>query len=102
MSNRNATADERNHMGRVADLPCVLCERLGQEQWSRTTVHHVREGQGGGQRADHFLTVALCQDCHQDSRLGMHGDRTLLQIAKCDELDLLADTYRALSSRGVA
>ncbi|WP_423820860.1 hypothetical protein V5738_11005 [Salinisphaera sp. SPP-AMP-43] len=102
MSKRNATKAERDHMARVAELSCVLCTRLGQEQWSRTTVHHLREGQGGAQRADHFLTIALCEDCHQNSRLGLHGDRTLLRIANCDELDLLADTLRALSARWAA
>lgn len=90
------TAAERDHMARVASLPCVLCERLGQHQWTRTTVHHLREGQGVAQRANHRLTIALCEDCHQDSRLGMHGDRTLLRIANVDELDLLGDTIAGL------
>lgn len=90
------TKSERDHMARVASLPCVLCERLGQHQWTRTTVHHLRAGQGAGQRASNYLVVALCQDCHTDGRLGMHGDRTLLRIANVDELDLLGDTIAGL------
>lgn len=96
MSKRAATAAERRHMGRVAELPCVLCDLLGQEQATPTTVHHIRTGQGGAQRASHFLTVAACASCHQQSPLGIHGDGTLLRIANVTELDLLAETYRRL------
>ena len=89
------TAAERDHMARVSKLPCVLCERLGQRQWTRTTVHHLREGQGGAQRAGHYLTVALCEECHT-GKLGVHGDKTLVALAHAGELDLLNDTYEAL------
>ena len=46
-----STASERRHMGRVAQLTCGLCGAVGVE------VHHIREGQGGAQRASDFLTV---------------------------------------------
>jgi hypothetical protein len=60
------------------------------------TVHHLRTGQGKGQRASDYLTVALCPDCHQGPH-GIHGDRSLLRIAKVEELDLLALTIEALN-----
>lgn len=95
----NATAAERAHMGRVKRLRCVLCTALGQTQSSITDVHHIREGQGGAQRASHWLTVALCHDgCHQGPH-GIHGDRALLRQAKCTELDLLALTLQALDAQ---
>lgn len=75
----------------VAALPCVCCAAMGQKQTTPTAVHHIREGQGGAQRASDFLTVAVCHDCHQGP-LGIHGNRTLLRIAKLDELDLLSMT----------
>lgn len=84
-----------SHMERLARLPCVLCELLGIVQSGRTYVHHIREGQGKSQRADAFLCIPLCYDCHQ-GRSGVHGDRSLLQIAKCGELDLLARTIERL------
>jgi alkylhydroperoxidase family enzyme len=91
-----ATAAEREHMGRVKRLRCVLCAALGQAQDGPTDVHHIREGQGGAQRASHWLTVALCHDgCHQGPH-GIHGDRARLRQAKCTELDLLALTLETL------
>lgn len=84
------------HMSRVRGLPCVLCAALGMPQASHTTAHHIREGQGMAQRAHDMLTVALCRECHQGPQ-GVHGDRTLLRIAKVSELDLLAITLEALA-----
>lgn len=86
----------QRHLERVRGLPCVLCDMLGQTQRTHTAAHHIREGQGMAQRASDFLAVALCHDCHQGP-LGIHGDRSLLAIAKATELSLLAATIEALS-----
>jgi hypothetical protein len=83
------------YLARVAALECVLCARLGTHHVP-STVHHIRTGQGTGERASDYLTVALCPDCHQGPH-GIHGDRSLLRIAKVEELDLLALTIEALS-----
>lgn len=93
---RRATAAEREHMGRVRRLACVLCAELGMPQESRTEVHHVREDQGGAQRAPNWVVCALCAECHRGRR-GIHGDRSLLRQAKCTEIDLLAWTLAALA-----
>jgi hypothetical protein len=93
---RTHTRDESAHLGRVKALRCVLCIRLQMTQESHTDAHHPRTGQGGAQRAPDWLAAALCHDrCHQGDR-GMHGDQSLLRQAKCDELDLVADTLQAL------
>ena len=42
------TASESRYLGRVAALPCVLCQHLGQPQEGRTFAHHVKEGTGLG------------------------------------------------------
>lgn len=89
-------AMRRRHLGRIAAMPCLLCELLGIEQTARTTVHHIREGQGMSQRANDYLAVPLCESCHQGSS-GIHGDRSLLRIAKTTELDLLAETIARLT-----
>lgn len=86
---------EQRHLTRVRGLPCVLCRLLGVPQTTHTTAHHIREGQGMSQRAPDMLTVALCRECHQGPQ-GIHGDRTLLKIAKVSELGLLALTLEAL------
>lgn len=46
----------KRHMARIAKMPCALCARLGLQQEGRTCMHHIREGQGMGQRATDYLT----------------------------------------------
>jgi len=50
------------------------------------------------QRADDWLTIPLCHECHQ-GRIGVHGDKTLLRIYKKTELSMLAWTLKTLYSR---
>lgn len=89
------SAEERRWINKARSLPCVLCGALGVDQQTPTTVHHIREGQGMAQRSSHWLIAALCADCHQGA-MGFHGDRTLLRIAKVEELDLLAMTIERI------
>lgn len=85
-------------MGRVKELPCSLCSLLGQPQTNVTEAHHIRTGHGMGQRANDFLTVALCVDCHRGTH-GFHGNKTLMKIAKLSEMDLLAETIRQMDKK---
>jgi len=87
-------AHEKQHLDRIASMPCALCSRLGVAE-DNVEVHHLRTGQGTSQRASHYLTVPLCAGCHRGAK-GIHGDQTLLRIAKVSELDLLADTIARL------
>lgn len=90
------SAAGKRYMGKVAKIGCVLCAQLGRGMVA-ANVHHVREGQGLSQRSSHWLSVALCPDCHQGPH-GFHGDRSLMRIAKLEELDLLALTIEALNT----
>lgn len=78
-------------MGKVAELPCACCGAVGVQ------VHHIREGQGMGERASHWLTVPLCPDCHTGPN-GIHGNKSFMRIRKLDELDMLASTIKALTT----
>lgn len=89
------TAAEERHHDRLAQMGCLLCDLLDMPQASRTEVHHIRAGQGMSQRAGHYLAVPLCGDCHRGPT-GVHGDQTLLRIAKTTELDLLDMTIGRL------
>lgn len=91
------TTAERRYLARIVGMRCVLCERLGQRQQGRTYAHHIREGQGMSQRASDYLAIPLCLECHQGP-CGIHGDRSLLRVAKCEELDLLADTIEKVAA----
>ncbi|MCW1959831.1 MAG: Ref family recombination enhancement nuclease [Mycobacterium sp.] len=92
-----ATAAEKRHMDRVAQIGCVLCAELGQAQTGRTTLHHPREGQGAAQRSPNWLVIPLCEDCHQGALNGIHGQRAMWKLARWTELDALAATIERLS-----
>jgi hypothetical protein len=86
------SAAEKRWMERVAALPCVVCSALPVE------LHHIREGQGGGQRAQHTLVLPLCPEHHRGAS-GVHGlgKRGFYAQYRHDELDLLAKTIEQLA-----
>lgn len=86
---------EAEYMSRVAQLECMLCKAQGYDGETPVELHHVREGQGMGQRAPNWLVIPLCPGCHRGTN-GIHGDRMYLRNARVDEMDLLAMTIEAL------
>lgn len=86
-----ATLAEREYMGRVAALGCLLCGQPAE-------VHHIREGQGMAQRASNWLTVPLCPEHHRGAA-GLHGlgERGFERRHRLGELDLLAQTIERMS-----
>ena len=91
MAKRAMTAAESRHIKRVKSQSCCTCDAP-----PPSLAHHIREGQGTGQRAGHFCTIPLCPDCHV-GRGGIHGDKTMMRIRKMDEVDLLDETYARLA-----
>lgn len=83
-----STIAEKRHMGRVADLGCIICN-------SQAQVHHIREGQGMSQKASNWLVIPLCPE-HHTGALSVH--KTAKQFANIygSELDLLALTLARL------
>lgn len=92
-----ANARERRHMGRVAQVPCVLCKHMGLGD-SPAIVHHLKYGSGASDRASHYLTIALCEPHHMGPD-GVHmlKEHGLYLRYKLSELDLLAMTLEALA-----
>lgn len=90
------TKAAETHLSRVAGLGCCICRNLG---WGPTPaqVHHIREGQGAGQRAGHFLTIPLCPEHHQGGT-GIHGlgTRRFERTYRTTELRLLDETLELL------
>lgn len=96
MAKRPATKAEKKHMGDVAALGCFICRRLGYGP-TPAQVHHLREGQGMGQRGSHVLTIPLCEVHHANhSKDGIHGGREVWKRMGLDEMDALEDTLRCL------
>jgi hypothetical protein len=74
-------------------MPCGCCGAAGP-----SSAHHPRTDQGASQRADDWLAIPLCWDCHQGPK-GVHGDKTYLRIFKLTELEILARTLKTLYGR---
>lgn len=78
------TVAEREHIERVKELPCSVCDEHGPSD-----AHEIKQGQW-------FTAVALCKSCHQGSLLGLHGQRRAWTLRKMDEVDALAVTIQRL------
>ena len=90
MAKKSATPTEKRYLERVAGLGCIICN-------APANVHHIREGQGVGMRASHYLTIPLCREHHQ-GEFSIHNSRREFQNVYGNELDLLAKTIQMLSS----
>ena len=89
----------KEHLGRVKQLPCVLCAHIYGDVVYGVDAHHIREGQGASQRASDFLTVPLCKEHHQGDT-GVHGlgTKAFYMRYKLTELDLLAMTIEMMGA----
>ena len=50
---------EKEHLSKVASVGCIVCRMQGNEE-SPAEIHHVRTGQGMGQRASNYEVIPLC------------------------------------------
>lgn len=82
-------AAESRHMGRVAELGCLICD-------SPANVHHIRTGVGMGQRQSAYLTIPLCREHHQGD-FSIHSHRREFCALYGGELKLLAQTIERLN-----
>jgi hypothetical protein len=75
---RVTVAEGKAHMGRVAQLPCVICHEWNMPQLSATQVHHVIHGRGSNRRAPDTHTIPLCEGHHQGnfdtSKVSLHRE----------------------------
>jgi hypothetical protein len=73
----------------VHSVPCVVCGKYGVE------AHHLESDRDS---MSHFLTAALCADCHRGP-LGVHGSSRMgfERRTKITQLDLLKRTIKAIA-----
>ena len=95
------TLAEKKHMGRVAELGCAVCRRMGYEG-TPAELHHKRAGTGAGRRSSHMDVIPLCPEHHRGAT-GLHGLGTkgFPKRYGYDEDDLLNDVRRLLENNGV-
>jgi len=80
------TAAEKDHVGRLKEMPCAVCNESGPSE-----CHEIRQGLW-------FTSIPLCSDCHRGSINGWHGQKRMWNVKKMDELDALDDTIRQILS----
>ena len=93
-----ATKAERNHMGAVAALGCVVCRNLGFGE-TPAEVHHIGNGTLG-KKASNFETIALCPTHHRNGGHGVavHAGRKAFEANFGTERELLEQTRRELDA----
>lgn len=84
--NNRLTAKERQHLARVKELPCSLCDASAPSE-----AHHMEQGL-------QYTAIALCPECHRGPVMGLHGQRRMWAIQKMSELDALNVTIQRLMS----
>lgn len=75
---------EREHLARVKDLPCSVCDASGPSE-----AHHMKQHR-------QYTCIALCESCHRGAMMGLHGQRRAWAIHKMDEADALNVTIQRL------
>lgn len=86
------TKAELKHKAKLADMACVICERLyGQHPGGNVTLHHLRSGGFG--KGDYTTLFPLCFDHHQGAN-GIHtlGTKAWERKFGVSQQDLLALT----------
>ena len=88
MAKKPATKAEREHMGMVAELGCIICRRPAE-------VHHIA---GQGMRASSYETIPLCADHHRNGNIGVavHSGRRSFEARHGTEEELLSKTLELL------
>lgn len=92
-----STKAEKAHMGRVAELGCVLCLLLGYGA-TPAECHHPRTGVGTGRKSSNMDVIGLCPQHHRlgNDALHVRGRKAWERLHGFTELELLAEVRRIL------
>lgn len=91
------TKGEKKHLQAVADLGCIVCRNMGYFG-TPAEIHHIRKGQGRGQRASHYQTIPLCPTHHRTGGYGVafHSGSRAFEEKFGTELELLEQVKQML------
>ncbi|WP_205923044.1 MULTISPECIES: Ref family recombination enhancement nuclease [Rhizobium] len=99
---QGVNSSDRQHLSRVAALGCIVVfPDSGERCCSPAEIHHPRDGQGMGQRADHSQAIPLCFNHHSgQSPLpyghAIHKGMKTFEARYGTEAELLARTRELL------
>ena len=88
---------DSDHLERVASIGCIACRKIGYED-TPAEIHHIRDGKGKGQRANHREAIPLCPHHHRNGGFGeaFHGGKNTWQERFGTERELLAEVNEIL------
>ena len=101
---KDATQAEKVHMTAVAKLGCIACA-LEDWGWIRSSLHHVREGYGAGQKASNWEVLPLDEPHHQGDLMRRPGQPKVIAFHKAqatfkarygNEIELLEMVWKRL------
>jgi len=99
MESHKMTKVEKQRFQMLVDLGCIICLRGG---WghSQPEIHHIRKGQGVGQRASHDKTIPLCPAHHRTGGYGVaiHAGQKAFENKFGDEHFLLEYTNQLIGA----
>ena len=82
--NNRLSPREREHVRRVKEMPCSVCDAEGPSE-----AHHLEQHY-------QYTIIPLCTDCHRGSINGLHGQKAMWRVTKKTELSCLNETIRCL------
>ena len=88
---------EKEHLSKLADLGCIVCFLNGYEG-TRAEIHHIRKGQGMGQRSKHEKAIPLCHAHHRTGGYGiaLHAGQAAFEKKYGSEEYLLEQTLERI------
>ena len=89
------------HKRRVFELGCIACRKMGYYD-TPPELHHVRNGQGMGQRASDFEIIPLCPIHHRLGGTGVaiHAGKESFEAKFGTERELLDQVNVLLGIKG--
>lgn len=65
------TKETKQHMSKVADLGCLICNKMGFPN-SPAELHHIKNFTGIGRKANDFEVIPLCPKHHRQGKDAYH------------------------------
>lgn len=91
MTKKAKTKNEKNHMRAVADLGCIICDKMG-FPGSPAELHHIISNKGMGKKATNYEVIPLCPHHHRNSEESYHHSPKNFDDKWGSQEDLLRET----------
>ena len=99
MATKHRTKADNSYLSAIAQIGCIACLVQG-TPGTPGEIHHIREGQGKGQRADHRESICLCPAHHRGTMHpqipSIHMDKHKFIAEFGTEAELLQRTQKEL------